>query len=68
MDSASLTHTIVSVIYYIILIPLAVFSAFGIYIYIRYGESRTFTLITSAVYIALFLILISASHSLLRSI
>lgn len=68
MDNADLTHTIVAIIYYALMIPLAVFSAFGIYIFIRYGKTLAFTLITSAIYIIIFLGLFSSSYHLLNSL
>ncbi len=68
MDSASLTHTIVSALYYLFMIPLAVLSTFGIYIYIRYGKTLALTLITSGLYIVVFLVILSTSYNLLQSI
>jgi hypothetical protein len=68
MDTSNLTHTIVAIIYYILIIPMAIFSAFGIYIFIRYGKSSLFALIASCLYIAVFLGLLASSYHLLQSI
>lgn len=68
MDPTELTHTIIAIIYYILMIPLAVFSAFGIYIFIRYGKTPAFALSTSAVFIIIFLGLFTSSYHLLNSL
>lgn len=68
MDSGSITTYIVIALYYILIIPLAILSAFGIYIFIRYGKSVMFAMITSLIYIVLFIGLLATSHHLLASI
>ena len=68
MDSASITHTIVSIVYYLLVIPMAIFSAFSLYIYMRYGQNRTFTTVTGLLYIIIFLFFVSSSYTILLQI
>ena len=68
MDISSPTHLIVTVLFYILVIPLAILSAFGIYIFIRYGKTVGFTVLTSAIFIILFLIILANSFRLLGSV
>lgn len=68
MDSTELTRIVVTIIYYILLIPLAVLSAFGIYIFIRYGKTQGLALITSALYIVIFLVLLFSSYNSLQTL
>ena len=68
MDSTDLTHTIVAIFYYILMIPLAVFSAFGIYIFIRYGKTQPFALFTSAIFLIIFFALFMTSFRLLQTL
>lgn len=56
---------IISSVYYLITILMAVFSLFGIYLLIRYGRSLPLSITLAAVYSLFFLILFFQSHTTL---
>ncbi len=68
MDSVAIIHYVVSAIYYVLVIILAIFSAFCLYIFIRYGKTIMLTMIVSLAYIVLFIILLAGSYRLLSAI
>jgi hypothetical protein len=68
MDSATIIHYVVSVIYYVLVIIMAILSAFGIYVFIRYGKTVMLTMIVSLAYIVLFIALLAGSYRLLGSV
>jgi hypothetical protein len=68
MDSPDLIGIIVSVLYYFAIGTLTLLSAFGIYIFIRYGRSRTITTLLSLVYTVVFTSIVIESLRLLHTL
>ncbi|MCL5667044.1 MAG: hypothetical protein M1383_04720 [Patescibacteria group bacterium] len=68
MDTSSSINLIVSTVYYAITGILMLFSAFAIYILIRYGRNIILTLLVSSVYILFFLSILAASHFSLNAL
>ncbi len=58
----------ISVVYYIIIAGLALFSLFGVYILVNHGRSRYLSLSSSAIFILWFLGLLLASQTTLHSL
>jgi len=65
MTPASL---IISGIYYVLIVFLALFSIFGVYILIRYGKSRPFSLTLAIIYSLFFLTILFQSYQTLHSL
>jgi hypothetical protein len=65
MDIAKL---IVQAFYYILVVITIFLGIFAVYVLIRYGRSRMFSLILSLVFIFFFLTALSQSYSTLQSI
>ncbi len=59
---------IIAGLYYIIAGIFLLFSLFTVYIFLRYGRSRTIALATSSVYALFFLTILSISLSSLQSV
>ncbi len=59
---------IIEAIYYILTLFVVFFSAFGVYIVIRYGKSRGFALVLSLTYIFFFLAALSQSYNTLQAL
>jgi fatty acid desaturase len=68
MDFASITKLIIATIYYIIVGALAFFSAFAVYILLRYGRNLPVTVLVSVVYVIFFMTALASSYSALRAI
>jgi succinate dehydrogenase/fumarate reductase cytochrome b subunit len=68
MDTFNLTYLLVSVVYYSVVGILVFLSAFGIYIFIRYGRSRTVTTLLSLAYTVVFTSVVIESLRLLHTL
>ena len=68
MDSSQLLYAIITIVYLGFILITTLISAFTIYIFLRYGKSRTTTLTISIIYSILFLILVSTSYSSLQNL
>ncbi len=68
LDTAHTFSIILTAAYYIILGIITLFGLFGIYLLITHGRSRLISIITSGVFIFVFLILIITSHNALSSL
>jgi hypothetical protein len=68
MDSSQVIYAIITVAYLGFILITTLISAFTIYIFLRYGKSRTTTLTISIIYSILFLILVSTSYSSLQNL
>ncbi len=68
MDSSQVIYAIITVAYLGFILITTLISAFSIYIFLRYGKSRTTTLTISVIYAILFIILVSTSYSSLQNL
>jgi hypothetical protein len=68
MDFTTVSNLIIQAFYYILVLLVLFCSIFGIYALVRYGRSRTFSLVLSLVYIFFFLTALSQSYSALQKI
>lgn len=59
---------VIAVIYYIITAILTFFSAFAVYILLRFGKNRILSLIISIVYCLFFLEILAQSYKTLQSL
>ena len=68
MDLTNPGNLIIAAIYYILVGIMAFFSIFGVYVLIRYGKSRTLSVVVSIIYIIFFLQILEQSYRTLQSI
>lgn len=68
MSPSDVGNLILQALYYILVAIILFLSIFSVYIAIRYGRSRLFTLVLSLVYIFFFLIALNQSHTALQSL
>jgi len=68
MDSSNTAYLLIAGIYYIITGIIIFFSIFGVYILIRYGQTRLVSLTVSLLYGFFFLILLAQSFSTLQNL
>ena len=68
MDLSSIAKLLISSVYYIIVGLLALFSAFGVYILLRYGRTIPLTVLISIIYAIFFLTAVAASYNALLAI
>jgi len=63
-----LANLIIAGVYYVLAVIITFFSLFGVYVLLRYGQSRAFSLVVTVIYSVLFLIILERSHLLLSNI
>jgi succinate dehydrogenase/fumarate reductase cytochrome b subunit len=68
MDLSNPGNLIIAAIYYGLVGLMTFFSAFGVYILIRYGRSRTVSTTISVIYIIFFLQVLEQSYRTLQNI
>lgn len=68
MDTAAILNLILSTAYYIIVIILTFFSAFGVYILLRYGRTIPLSLAVAIVYILFFMKILAETYQTLHTI
>ena len=61
------SNLLIAGIYYILVFFLSLFSVFGVYILIRYGKSKPFSLTLAIVYSIFFLAILAQSYGTLQS-
>lgn len=63
-----IANLLIAGIYYVLVVLMAFFSAFGVYVLIRYGEKRVPALLVSLLYSFFFLSLLAQSYASLQNI
>lgn len=68
MDIVAVIILLFKILFFAVVLIATFFSLFGIYLFIRHGENRGFTLAVSAIYTAGFLILVSVALTTLSQL
>ncbi len=68
MNLSNPNNLIIAGVYYLLAAIMTFFSAFGVYILIRYGKSTLLAFIVSLFYIFFYFILLSASYQTLQNL
>jgi len=56
---------IANIIFFLMIGTISLMAILGVYVYVRYGQNRTFTIISSLVFITVFMLGIISSYSAL---
>jgi hypothetical protein len=68
VDFSNPLNIILAVFYFAIILGLSFFSIFGIYILVRYAQSRVVALVVAGLYIFFYLTILAKSYSLFTGI
>ncbi len=63
-----IANLLIATVYYILAGGLVFFSAFGVYVLIRYGEKRTLSLLVALFFSFFFLTILAQSYGTLQTI
>ncbi|MBI3232361.1 MAG: hypothetical protein HYZ51_04775 [Candidatus Doudnabacteria bacterium] len=68
MTFSPIANLLIAGIYYVLVVLMVFFSAFGVYVLVRYAEKRGIALIVGLLYVFFFLSMLAQSYSSLQNI